>query len=65
MKRYKILAGDTAHYTNLVNDYKNYMAIITYTRKITELEDINTGEFVAIYNRDEMTGLEIKTNFNY
>jgi hypothetical protein len=63
MKKFSILAGNKAHYTSLIKDYRKYMNLVTYTETLAELETMDGGEFVAIYNRDEMTAEDIKKIF--
>ena len=63
MKIFKILAEDKKHYKSLIEDYRQTMNIITYTPTITELETIDGAELVAIYNRDKMSGVDIKRIF--
>lgn len=63
MKIFKILAENKKHYKSLIKDYRQTMNIITYTPIITELETIDGAEFVAIYNRDKMSGVDIERIF--
>jgi hypothetical protein len=54
MAVYKVIAADTKHFKSLLNDYKKDLALITYTGRniIAELEDIKTGDIVALYNAE-------------